>query len=165
MDITVLVVKSTYDSVQEVMLHTRDISSSASALLHSRRRVLPPTRVAAQPRGTRYFFMHNCGPETKTAGRATRRMQPRLRTCLIFILGAVVFCAIAIAAPAKPAGQSKDTAASEVAGSDTCATCHEEVAKGFASNPHTKMAQMHGKNGVTCENCHGAGKAHADDAD
>ncbi len=24
------------------------------------------------------------------------------------------------------------------------------------------MAQMHGKNGVTCENCHGAGKAHVD---
>src|SRR5437868_13317290 len=109
--------------------------------------------------------MHKCGPEIKTAGRATRRMQPSLRTCLILILGAVVFCAIAIAAAAKPAGQSKDTAASEFAGSDTCATCHEEVAKGFASNPHTKMAQMHGKNGVTCENCHGAGKAHADSAD
>jgi len=88
----------------------------------------------------------------------------------MFILGAIVFCAIAIAAPrpgAKPAGQAqaKDAPASEFAGSETCATCHEEVAKGFASNPHTKMAQMHGKNGVTCENCHGAGKAHADSAD
>jgi DmsE family decaheme c-type cytochrome len=67
------------------------------------------------------------------------------------------------ASDAKPAaGQAKDAAATEFVGSEACAACHEEVAKGFASNPHTKMAQMHGKNGVTCENCHGAGKAHVD---
>ena len=30
------------------------------------------------------------------------------------------------------------------------------------TNPHTKMALMHGKKGVTCENCHGAGKGHVD---
>jgi DmsE family decaheme c-type cytochrome len=36
------------------------------------------------------------------------------------------------------------------------------VAKGFANNPHTKMALMHGSKGVTCENCHGAGKGHVD---
>jgi predicted CXXCH cytochrome family protein len=35
------------------------------------------------------------------------------------------------------------------------------VAKDFASNPHTKMTLMHGNaNGVTCENCHGAGSDH-----
>ncbi|HWE84096.1 MAG TPA: DmsE family decaheme c-type cytochrome [Terracidiphilus sp.] len=71
---------------------------------------------------------------------------------------------MAMAAPgAKPAaGQDKHPNASEFVGSETCATCHEEVVKGFATNPHTKMAQMHGSNGVTCENCHGAGKAHVD---
>jgi DmsE family decaheme c-type cytochrome len=70
----------------------------------------------------------------------------------------------AAAAPgAKPAAtQAKEPAASEFVGSETCATCHEEVAKGFATNPHAKMALMHGKSGVTCENCHGAGKAHVD---
>jgi DmsE family decaheme c-type cytochrome len=47
-------------------------------------------------------------------------------------------------------------------GQETCATCHEESAKGFASNPHTKIAEMHGKKGVTCEGCHGPGKAHVD---
>jgi DmsE family decaheme c-type cytochrome len=36
------------------------------------------------------------------------------------------------------------------------------VAKGFANNPHTKLALEHGKNGVTCENCHGAGKGHVE---
>jgi DmsE family decaheme c-type cytochrome len=46
-------------------------------------------------------------------------------------------------------------------GSDTCATCHAEVAKSFATNPHQKMALMHGNaDGVTCENCHGAGSEH-----
>ena len=99
--------------------------------------------------------------------KALPRWLPVLRTCSLFILGLIVFCAIAIAAPkggAKPA-QSKDAVPADFAGSDACATCHEEVAKGFATNPHIKMSQMHGKSGVTCENCHGAGKAHADSAD
>lgn len=93
-------------------------------------------------------------------GGAARRTLPGLRSCLMFFLGAIVFSAIALAAP-QP-GQSKDAAPLDFVGSDTCATCHEEVAKGFTSNPHTKMALLHGKNGVTCENCHGAGKAHVD---
>lgn len=58
--------------------------------------------------------------------------------------------------------QARDAAAGDFVGSEVCATCHEEVVKGFADNPHTKMAQMHGGHGVTCENCHGAGKAHVD---
>jgi DmsE family decaheme c-type cytochrome len=36
------------------------------------------------------------------------------------------------------------------------------VGKKFADNPHQRMVLMHGGNGVTCENCHGAGKAHVD---
>jgi DmsE family decaheme c-type cytochrome len=47
-------------------------------------------------------------------------------------------------------------------GSEVCATCHADVAKKFESNPHTKMALMHGSTGATCENCHGAGKAHVE---
>src|ERR1035437_2111249 len=72
-------------------------------------------------------------------------------------------CAPALKAQGdKPAAPSKDAASSEFVGGETCATCHEEVAKGFTTNPHAKMAQLHGNNGVTCENCHGAGKAHVD---
>ena len=71
-----------------------------------------------------------------------------------------------MAAPAngaKPAGaQAKDAATSDFVGAETCATCHEAVVKGFADNPHNKIAEMHGKSGVTCEGCHGAGKAHVD---
>lgn len=82
------------------------------------------------------------------------------------MLGAGILCATALAAPGpKPqalTAPSQTAAPSEYVGSETCATCHEEVAKGFANNPHTKMVLMHGDKGVTCENCHGPGKAHVD---
>ncbi|MGO8759872.1 MAG: DmsE family decaheme c-type cytochrome [Terracidiphilus sp.] len=80
------------------------------------------------------------------------------------LLGAAVLCAVALATPPKARAQdapAKGAAHAEFVGTDTCATCHEEVSKGFATNPHTKMALMHGNaNGVTCENCHGAGSEH-----
>jgi len=82
------------------------------------------------------------------------------------MLGASILCATALAAPAPKGKQdvapAKAAVSSDFVGSETCATCHEEVSKKFADNPHTKMAEMHGGTGVTCENCHGAGKAHVD---
>jgi DmsE family decaheme c-type cytochrome len=111
------------------------------------------------------MFMLKGGPFNQSPGGVSRWVR-KLRALLMFVLGVLVCCAIALAAPAaggKPSpGQAKDAAAPEFVGSETCAACHEEVAKGFASNPHTKMAQMHGNNGVTCENCHGAGKEHVE---
>jgi len=53
-------------------------------------------------------------------------------------------------------------ASTELVGADTCATCHAEVAKKFDSNPHSRLALMHSGKGVTCESCHGSGKAHVD---
>ncbi|MFP5248896.1 MAG: DmsE family decaheme c-type cytochrome [Acidobacteriota bacterium] len=82
------------------------------------------------------------------------------------MLGAGLVCATALAAPAQgakaPSPAAKADTSSQFVGSETCATCHSEVAKGFANNPHTKMVQMHGDNGITCENCHGPGKAHVE---
>ena len=110
--------------------------------------------------------MHRVGPLAQLSNDATPRKTRGLRACFTLILGAIFFSAIAVAAPAaagKPAaGQAKDAGDSDFVGSDACAACHEEVAKGFSENPHTRMALMHGKSGVTCENCHGAGKAHVD---
>ncbi len=87
-----------------------------------------------------------------------------LRVLLMFVLGAGIFCATALAAPpagAKGSGaQTASAGKAEFVGADTCASCHKDVAKGFANNPHTKMALMHGGTGVTCENCHGAGSEH-----
>jgi DmsE family decaheme c-type cytochrome len=82
------------------------------------------------------------------------------------LLGAVflVVCAQGQAAPAVKAAATpaKEAAPSNFVGAETCATCHEEVAKGFASNPHSKIAEMHGKAGITCEGCHGAGREHVE---
>jgi DmsE family decaheme c-type cytochrome len=90
----------------------------------------------------------------------------------MLLLGAGLLCSGARAAqapvdkpavaPALAADSGKDAASSNFVGADTCATCHVEVSKGFATNPHTKMVMMHGDAGVTCENCHGAGKAHVE---
>src|ERR1035438_3348610 len=45
---------------------------------------------------------------------------------------------------------------------ETCATCHADVAKKFGTNPPTRLALEHAGKGVTCESCHGPGKAHVD---
>jgi len=112
------------------------------------------------------FCMNRNKPVTRSQFSAVLGKWTGLRVFSMLLLGAGMMCATALAAP--PAGakaKASDTSTKQAAqatfvGADTCATCHEEVAKGFASNPHAKMALMHGSNGVTCENCHGAGSEH-----
>jgi DmsE family decaheme c-type cytochrome len=86
------------------------------------------------------------------------------RICSVFILTALFLCASAFAAPANDAkpGAPKAVPQGQYVGSETCATCHEEASKKFANNPHTKIALLHGKTGVSCEGCHGPGKAHVE---
>src|SRR5579863_53487 len=108
--------------------------------------------------------MNTHRPLTRRFGAAPRGFKG-LRVFLTVLLGAGALCATALAAPPSGAksseAPSKGAAHAEFVGSDTCASCHEEVSKKFASNPHTKMALMHGNaNGATCENCHGAGSEH-----
>ena len=47
-------------------------------------------------------------------------------------------------------------------GSEICETCHADLSKRFDSNPHWKLALLHGGKGVTCESCHGPSKAHVE---
>ena len=51
---------------------------------------------------------------------------------------------------------------SDFVGSETCELCHADLSKKFASNPHAALALEHGGKGVTCENCHGGGRAHVE---
>ena len=110
------------------------------------------------------FFMHKDRPVARTLFGAVPGIRLGLRAFLILMLGAGVLSAMALAAAAPKAktAENKSAVSGDFVGAETCATCHEEVGKKFAENPHSKMVQMHGGNGVTCENCHGAGKAHVD---
>ncbi len=111
------------------------------------------------------FFMHKDRPVARLQFGAVPGKKLGLRACLMLMLGAGMVCATALGAPpakGNPANTQTKAASADFVGADTCATCHEEVSKKFADNPHQKMAEMHGGNGVTCENCHGAGKAHVD---
>lgn len=102
-------------------------------------------------------------PVTRLSIVAAPGFRPGLRAFWTLMLGAGVFYIFTLAAPAN--GQTAKAPAALApgyVGSDTCATCHDEVTKGFANNPHTKMALMHGSAGITCENCHGPGQAHVE---
>lgn len=59
-----------------------------------------------------------------------------------------------------PSSPSRTVSPEEFVGSDTCATCHADVVKSFNTNPH--LALRHPGNGVTCERCHGPGRAHVE---
>lgn len=109
--------------------------------------------------------MHRDGPLTQLPKSAALVGKTVLRACLFLLLGAGVLSIAAKGAPVpgdNPAKAQEKAVAGEFVGSETCATCHDEVSKSFAGNPHTKIALEHGKAGVTCEGCHGPGKAHVD---
>lgn len=68
-------------------------------------------------------------------------------------------------AGAQTASRAAATSMGQFAGSEACATCHDGEGKKFDANPHAKLAQMHGGKSITCESCHGPGKAHSEDGD
>jgi DmsE family decaheme c-type cytochrome len=115
------------------------------------------------------FFMHGIGSQLQLPNGAVPGKLPGLRAFLLLILGAGFLCASSLAFPAVKSdasktvtAQTRDTNPSNFVGGEICASCHDAEAKGFGSNPHSKLALEHGNTGVTCESCHGAGKAHVE---
>lgn len=114
------------------------------------------------------FFMHKNEPVTRLPIGAVPAKLPGLRACLMLMLGACILCANSHAAPAAKshpaptaaAEQTKDSTPNSYVGGDVCATCHADVSKKFAGNPHTRLGAQHGTAGVNCEGCHGPGGAH-----
>jgi len=114
-----------------------------------------------------WISMHKKGPKMRTKEIEALGIRPAPLVSWFLLLVVFLFSARAFATPATSAKQassnsSQSAAPGDYVGQETCATCHDEVAKGFSSNPHSKLAEMYGKTGVTCEGCHGPGKAHVD---
>ncbi|HEY1255947.1 MAG TPA: DmsE family decaheme c-type cytochrome [Terracidiphilus sp.] len=97
----------------------------------------------------------------KVAAMGNRR-RPQIGFSPLFSM--VLLCATAMAAqtdeakPELPQAQQQDSIDSAA----VCANCHKEIAKGFEDNPHSRARMPNGKS-VTCESCHGSGKAHEQD--
>ena len=100
--------------------------------------------------------------ETPRLMGATLRKRPCLRVCF-GLLGAAMLCVTATAA--QQPHETVDPASGNLVGTAGCAACHKDVVKDFANNPHSRPAQILDGKGVTCESCHGLGKAHAENGD
>jgi DmsE family decaheme c-type cytochrome len=83
---------------------------------------------------------------------------------LLFSAGGVAFTQTAAAPAPQPAASSHKTAENpaDYVGADSCALCHQAEVNGFPKGPHAKLELEHGGNGVTCESCHGPGRAHVE---
>ena len=95
-------------------------------------------------------------------------MQKALRCLRSFLLSAVP---VLLSTAAVLGGQAPKAAlpsdqldASQYVGTDTCKTCHEDLAKQFEQTPHyaTTLDRKATPEHQGCEACHGPGKAHVE---
>jgi DmsE family decaheme c-type cytochrome len=80
---------------------------------------------------------------------------------LMLALGAV-FTAQGQPASEAPKKLAEAPKKKELVGSETCGTCHEDIAKGFAKDRHHAIELNKKYTGNSCESCHGPGSIHAE---
>ncbi len=87
------------------------------------------------------------------------------RAYFVLVLGAAMLCLVATAAQRSELDghQAVQPDSSNSVDPPVCATCHKEVVAGVADDPHSKRTPIDSGKAVTCESCHGPGKAHARD--
>jgi DmsE family decaheme c-type cytochrome len=91
------------------------------------------------------------------------RFTLRLAICELFVL----LASCGIYATAAPRGGSVPPSAvttnpEAFIGAKSCAMCHSAETKGLGTNPHAKLSLDHNGKGITCEGCHGPGRAHVE---
>jgi len=74
--------------------------------------------------------------------------------------------AIMLLAGSWALGQTPAAIAPPYAGSDTCATCHEDISTAFKKSPHAAVEsnKRRGFQGRACESCHGPALKHSESA-
>ena len=80
----------------------------------------------------------------------------------------LVLALLGVAARAQETSATPAAPASPYVGSETCGTCHEDIAKAFAKTPHHLVDgkdKKRGWDGQACESCHGPGAKHAGSGD
>ena len=78
--------------------------------------------------------------ETPRLMGATLRKRPCLRVCF-GLMGAAMLCVTATAA--QQPHETVDPASGNLVGTAGCATCHQEIVKSFANNPHSRPEPIH----------------------
>ena len=75
----------------------------------------------------------------------------------------VLLAAALLLAATGAFAQPSPPAAKTAVGMDTCANCHEEIAKQFERSAHGALAGFEYKTPLEkCESCHGGGSAHVE---
>lgn len=113
--------------------------------------------------------MQNSQPMAKTRTHvAGSNLRLQLLYATLFLAATAAFPKATPAQKDNPQAKNSRTpgpSAESLPGAETCASCHKEIVRKFAENPHGQKVAPHPGKTETCESCHGPGEAHAKSGD